>query len=141
MRDFLKALAKQFNIAILISSHMLTDMEQICDTIGIINNGQLLEIKSMQDLKENVNASKCVQIKVDYPNFAGKIIINELDLKVEIAGNSILVYTNEERIAEITQKLIGYGISIFGIEIVSKSLEQIFHDVINNKNNGKSSIV
>lgn len=141
MRDFLRALAKQYNIAILISSHMLTDMEQICDTIGIINNGQLLEIKSIQDLKENINASKCVQIKVDYPNFAGKIIINEMQLRVEIAGNSILVYTNESQIAEIAQKLIGYGISIFGIEIVTKSLEQIFLDIINNKTNGKSSIV
>ena len=36
MRDFLKMLAKEYNIAILISSHMLADMEQICDTIGII---------------------------------------------------------------------------------------------------------
>ena len=49
LRDFLKALAKEYNIAILISSHMLSDMEQICDTIGIINNGQILEIKNIND--------------------------------------------------------------------------------------------
>jgi len=141
LRDFLKALAKEFNIAILISSHMLSDMEQICDTIGIINNGQILEIKSITDLRENIEDAKRIQIKVDYPNFAGKIIINELQLKVELAGNRILVYSTEDRITEITQKLINYNISIFGIEIVSKSLEEIFLDIINLKTKGRTSIV
>ena len=141
MRDFLKTLAKEYNIAILISSHMLSDMEQICDTIGIINNGQLLEIRSMNSLKESAEGSSRIQIKVDYPNFAGKIIVNELQLKCELAGNKVLVFADESRINDITQKLVGYGISIFGIEIVSKSLEEIFLDIINLKTKGKTSIV
>ena len=141
LRDFLKALAKEYNIAILISSHMLSDMEQICDTIGIINNGQILEIKNINDLRENIEEFKRVQIKVDYPNFAGKVIINELHLKVELAGNRILVYTTEDKISDITQKLIDYNISIFGIEIVSKSLEEIFLEIVNSKTKGKTSIV
>ena len=141
MRDFLKLLAKEYNIAILISSHMLSDMEQICDIIGIINNGQLLETKSMSEIINNVDDSKRIQIKVDYPNFAGKIIINEMQLKVEHAGNRILVYASEDRVNEITQKLVEYDISIFGIEIVSKSLEEIFLEIVNNKTKGKTSIV
>ena len=39
IRDFLKLLARKQHIAILVSSHMLGEMEQLCDTIGIINNG------------------------------------------------------------------------------------------------------
>lgn len=141
MRDFLKTLAKEYGIAILISSHMLSDMEQICDTIGIINNGQLLEIKSITSLKESVDGTTRIQVKVDYPNFAGKIILNELQLKVDIAGNKVLVHTTEDQITNITQKLIYHGISIFGIEIVSKSLEEIFLEIINNKTKGKTSIL
>lgn len=141
MRDFLKTLAKEYNIAILISSHMLSDMEQICDTIGIINNGQLLEIKSMNSLKESIEGTSRIQIKVDYPNFAGKIIVNELQLKCELAGNKVLVYADESRINDVTSCLVKYGISIFGIELVSKSLEQIFLDIINSKSKGKTSII
>ena len=141
MRDFLKMLAKEYNIAILISSHMLADMEQICDTIGIISNGQLLEIKSMNALKESIEGTTRIQVKVDYPNFAGKIIINEMQLKVDLAGNTILVHAGEEKITEITQRLLNYGISIFGIDIVSKSLEEIFLEIINNKTKGKTSIL
>ena len=116
-------------------------MEQICDTIGIINNGQLLEIRSITSLRESIEGAKRIQIKVDYPNFAGKILVNELQMKVDIAGNRVLAYTTEDKITEITQKLLGYGISIFGIEIVSKSLEQIFLEIINNKTKGKTNIV
>jgi len=141
MRDFLKTLAREYKIAILISSHMLSDMEQICDTIGIINNGQLLEIRSITSLRESIEGAKRVQIKVDYPNFAGKILVNEMQIKCDIAGNRVLAYTNEEAIPDITQRLLGYGISIFGIEIVSRSLEQIFLEIINNKSKGKTNII
>ncbi len=141
MRDFLKTLAKEYNIAILISSHMLSDMEQLCDTIAIINNGQLLEIKSITSLRDSIDGAKRIQIKVDYPNFAGKIIVNELQLKCDIAGNRVLVYTSEDKITEITKKLLNYNISIFGIEVVSKSLEEIFLEIVNRKTNGKTSII
>ena len=69
---------KEYKIAILISSHMLSDMEHICDTIGIINNGQLLETRSISSLKQTIEGAKRIQIKVDYPNFAGKVILSEL---------------------------------------------------------------
>lgn len=141
MRDFLKTLAREYKIAILISSHMLSDMEQICDTIGIINNGQLLEIRSITSLRESIDGAKRIQIKVDYPNFAGKIIVNELQINADIAGNRVLAYTTEDRISDITQKLVGYGISIFGIDVVSKSLEQIFLEIINNKTRGRTNII
>lgn len=141
MRDFLKALAREYKIAILISSHMLSDMEQICDTIGIINNGQLLEIRTISSLKETIEGAKRIQIKVDYPNFAGKILVNDMQIKADIAGNRVLAYTTEDKVSEITQKLLNYGISIFGIEIVSKSLEQLFLEIINNKTNGKTNII
>lgn len=141
MRDFLRTLAKEYNIAILISSHMLSDMEQICDTVGIINNGQLIETKSMNILKESIEGTTRIQIKVDYPNYAGKLIINALQLKCDLAGNKVLVHAGEEKISEITQLLVNNGISIFGIDIVTKSLEQIFLEIINNKSKGKTSIL
>jgi ABC-2 type transport system ATP-binding protein len=120
---------------------MLADMEQICDTIGIINNGQLLEIRSITSLRESIDGAKRIQIKVDYPNFAGKILVNELQIKCDIAGNRVLAYTTEDNITRITQKLVNYGISIFGIEIVSKSLEQIFLEIINNRSKGRTNII
>lgn len=141
MRDFLKTIATEYKIAILISSHMLSDMEQICDTIGIINNGKILEVKSITDLRQSLEGTKRIQIKVDYPNYAAKVILHEMHLKTEIAGNRILVNAGEDKVTEITQRLIGYNISIFGIEVVTKTLEEIFLEIIENMNAKKSDLI
>ena len=140
MRDFLKTLAKEYNIAILISSHMLSDMEQICDTIGIINNGQLLEIRSMNSLKESAEGSSRIQIKVDYPNFAGKVVINEFHFPVDVAGNCIYITAGEEQVPEISKRLLDNGLSIFGVEFITQSLEEIFMELIKRKNKGHIEI-
>ena len=137
LRDFLKRIAKKFNIAVLISSHMLGDMEQLCDTIGIINNGSLIEIKSIQQIKQGISTSNRIRIKVDYPNFAGKLVLNQHRVKVDVGKNSILVHATEERVPEITKTLVANNISVFGVEIVTKNLEEVFLDIINNKNTNK----
>ena len=140
IRDFLKMLARKKRIAILVSSHMLGEMEQLCDTIGIINNGLLIEQKSITQLKQGQESTKRVKIKVGTPNFAGKIILNELKYKVDVAGDSVIVHANEKAVSQITEKLVKYKIMIYGIEIVSKSLEDIFMEIINKRNSGNNSI-
>ena len=140
IRDFLKLLAKKQRIAILVSSHMLGEMELLCDTIGIINKGYLIEQKTINQLKQGQESSKRIRIKVGTPNFAGKIILNELHFKVDIAGNSVIVHTNEKYITQITEKLIKYKILIYGIEIITRSLEDIFMEIINKKNSGNNNI-
>lgn len=140
MRDFLKHLAKRQRIGIMVSSHMLGEMEHLCDTICILNKGSVLEVKTLNQLKEGQADSKKVKISVDYPNFAGKIIINELHLPVDVAGNCVVVKADESSINKITEKLISYNISIFGIETVYKPLEEVFLDIISAKNKGINSI-
>lgn len=140
MRKFLKNLAIKYKIAIMVSSHMLAEMEQLCDTLAVINNGQLVEIKTIRQLKEGMDGSKRIRFKVDYPNFAGKIVINEFRYKVDVAGNSIYVSATEDKVTEISKRLLDNGLSIFGVEFISKSLEEIFMDLIKQKTNGRIEI-
>lgn len=141
MRDFLKSIAQKYKMGILISSHMLSDMEKLCDTLGIINNGRLIETKSVEQIKHGIAKGNKIKVRVNYPNFAGKIILNELRVKVDVAGNSIIVHAPENKINDITRALIKHNISIFGVETISKSLEEIFIDIINNKSGGNTSIL
>jgi len=140
IRDFLKSIARQQHIAILVSSHMLGEMELLCDTVGIINNGQLIELKTINQLKKGQESTKRIKIKVGTPNFAGKVILNELRFKVDIAGDSVIVHSNENFISKITEKLVKYNILIYGIEVVTKSLEDMFMEIISKKNSGKHNI-
>ena len=136
MRDFLKNLAKKYHIALMVSSHMLAEMEQLCDTLAVINNGQLIELKTIHQLKEGITGSRKIKFKVDYPNFAGKVVINEFHFKVDVAGNSIYVYAPEDKVSEINKRLLDNGLSVFGVEYITKSLEEIFMDLLKTKTNG-----
>ena len=141
IRDFLKYLASKYKIAILISSHMLAEMENLCDTIGVINNGELLEVKTINQLREGVKGSRRIKYTVDYPNFAGKVISSELKFKCDIAGNSVIIHADDDKIAPIAKILVKYNISIFGVEMISKSLEEVFMQIIERKTKGRTSIL
>lgn len=140
MRAFLKNLAHKKQIAILISSHILAEMELLCDTVGIINEGRLVSVKQIDELKESAKEGQKVQIKVDYPNYAGKIIMNRLNTEVELAGNSIIFAIDEKQIPKATSVLITKGISIFGVNTITKSLEEVFLDILERNKQGQPSI-
>lgn len=55
IRDLLKKLNQEYGITILISSHILSEIEHVADTIGILKQGQLLEETSIEDLRKNNN--------------------------------------------------------------------------------------
>jgi ABC-2 type transport system ATP-binding protein len=119
---------------------MLAEMEQLCDTLAVINGGQLIEMKSIHQLKESIVGSRRIKFKVDYPNFAGKVVINEFHFAVDVAGNSIYVTAGEEHVPEISKRLLDNGLSIFRVEYISKTLEEIFMDLIKSKTKGNIQI-
>lgn len=131
MRTFLRKLAKEKGISILISSHILSEMELICDRIGIIDNGMIVENKTMEELQQGINANIKVSIKVDYPNYAGKILLENYNTSVFCVGNKVVIETSNEEIPRIASLLTQKGISIYGINTVYKSLEDIYLDIVN----------
>lgn len=131
MRIFLKKLARENNIAILISSHILAEMEQICDTIAIIDKGKLVEIKTIKQIRSGLKLR--YSIKVDYPNYAGKLIYTEFGIEAELAGTNVIFPCDESLVPKITNLLISKNLSIFGITTVTKSLEEVFLDIVNAK--------
>ncbi len=132
MRHFLKKIAKTNKISILVSSHILSEMELLCNTVAIIDNGQLKQVRSIDQVAQKTK--KKIAIKVNYPNFAGKLLMNKFGINVELAGSNIICDVEESKIPQITQFLISKNIPIFGINTVTQSLEQMFLDIVNNDN-------
>lgn len=135
MRKFLRQLAIKQKISILISSHILSEIEQICDTVGIIDGGKLLEVKTIKQLKQGAENTSKLCIKIDYPNFAGKLVMLKYKVPVYLAGNTIIFEMSEKQVPQITAMLIKEGISIFGISTITKSLEEVFTEILEKKRN------
>jgi ABC-2 type transport system ATP-binding protein len=72
MRKFLIGLARKKRISILVSSHILSEMEQLCDTVAIIDNGKILQIKTLEQIKLGLQNEQKLCVTCDYPNYAGK---------------------------------------------------------------------
>ena len=131
MRMFLKKIAKEQGIAILISSHILAEMELICDRIGIIDNGMIIENKTMEELQQGLNSKLQISVKVDYPNYAGKILFDKYpNASIFCVGNRVIIEAKNDDIPVITSLLINKGISIYGISTITRSLEDIFLDIV-----------
>ena len=135
-RLLLKDLAHKEGIAILISSHILSEMQNLCDTIGIIDNGVLLETNKMSTIKKEVTENGSQYIKCNTPNYAGKIIEQDYKIPVKICNNKVLFNADEYTIAKIIIELTKRHIAIYGAGEVDASLEDIFLTVVNEGKSG-----
>ena len=138
MRKFLIGLSRKKHISIMVSSHILSEMEQLCDTVAIIDGGKILEIKTIEQIKRGLQEGQKVCIKVDYPNYAGKLIILKYKIPVSLAGKTIMFSMEDEKIPEVTAMLMKEGISIYGVSTITKSLEEVFTEMLaKQRNKGK----
>ena len=135
MRKFLIGLARKKRISILVSSHILSEMEQLCDTVAIIDGGKILEIKTLEQIKRGLQDGQKVCLKVDYPNYAGKLVLMKYKIPVNLAGQTIMFKMEDKKIPEVTAMLIKEGISIFGINTITKSLEEVFTEMLEKQHN------
>ncbi len=135
LRKTLKILAAREKMAIMVSSHILTEMELLCDSFAIVDSGKVLELRSKEDMEKTGSSDKQIAISVNYPNYACKVVHEEYGLFPEIAGNSILIPFNRDLYKKIVKTLQSKNIAVFGGRVETKSLEDLYLDIL--KNNRK----
>lgn len=117
LRIILKKLSKE-GMAIIVSSHILNELETFVNKLCIIKNGQIIYNKTKKEL--NTNQKKYI---IEINNINIKNIINEYKI---IDSNHIEINTNKENIPIILKKLISKNINIYEIKEERKKLEEIF---------------
>lgn len=128
IRDFIVKLRGEGKTVIL-SSHILSEIELIADDIGIINNGKLLIESSYEDLKKK--ARKCISLQVSELENTVRVLEKQIGIKdYEIeGGNLIKIYDNGHDIAEYTKILYDHGISIMTVNTQNENLEDYFKKI------------
>ncbi len=140
MRNILKALASKEKIAIIISSHNLGELEHTCDVIGLINNGVLIEHRTMEQINKMIEAKQRIQFFCNYPNYASMLIKKKYGISSKVIGNSILVPLKEANIASVISYLTFKKIKIYSIKKIQKSLEELYFELLNNSRSSSSII-
>jgi bacitracin transport system ATP-binding protein len=129
VRKFISNLCEEKGITLLISSHILTEIEQIADTIGIIHNGILLEESSYEDLKKKNR--KYILIKVSSASKAIRILeqkfsISDYDTEDDM---TVRIYEMDHNMAEINKALIMDDIDVVSSQSCINNLEDYFKKV------------
>ncbi|MCQ2737975.1 MAG: ABC transporter ATP-binding protein, partial [archaeon] len=113
IRDLLISLKEQ-GTTILISSHILSEIETIADEIGIINEGHLIKELTKEEL-DNIN-SQYVEFKLDNLDLAKEILIkngfNSDDFEI---SNSLKLFNHFEKRSYLNKLFVENGINIYEI--------------------------
>ena len=122
MRDLFYKLRTDYGVTILISSHILSEVEQIADTIGIIQNGKLLKEISMSEIHKY--KTEYIEADVDKIELASYILEHNFgikDFKI-ISENSIEIYDLKIAVKNISAAFVKNGIGINSIGRKQKSI-------------------
>jgi ABC-2 type transport system ATP-binding protein len=125
LRDYLRKLVVDENISVVVSSHLLTEMELLCDRFAIIQNGKLIDVKTLHELAQQSGVSRVV-IEVDQQEQALKILSQLQYADALLVQDGVEVGLERQQIADVIAKFVQSGIRIFGIRKINSSLEQKF---------------
>lgn len=130
MRELLKMLCKEYGTTILISSHILAEIEQIADTIGVITKGKLIEEVTMESIRER--NTEYIEIATDEVKKASFILETKLNIRnfKVIDDKTLRIYEDTISQKEISKTLILNDINIEAITKKNASLEDYFLKLI-----------
>jgi ABC-2 type transport system ATP-binding protein len=132
IRDYLRQLAREKNMAVIVSSHLLSEMEMMCDRIGIIQNGKLVDVQRTREFVHGSEVSYEFEV-VPSDRALSIITANYPEVHVTKSRNGITVELAKEEIPEAVKLFVEAGIQVFGIRETSKTLEDRFLEVTSEK--------
>lgn len=128
IRDHLRMLARERGMAVIVSSHLLSEMEMMCDRIGIIQNGKLIDVQHISDFVQG--KEKVYEVEVDDPDKAQRMLKNIYpDLPVQVTENRVFLPLVRDFIPEMIKEFVQADIKIFAVREVTKTLEDRFLEV------------
>ena len=131
LREMLNKLSREEGLSVLVSSHLLSEMELMCDRVGIIDAGKMIDIKTINNLKE-VKETKLKEYKIEVDNVEKAVKTIEIKLKdinVKALDSSITVFCEREVLAEINKELVLAVVNIYTVNLLNKTLEDEFMEI------------
>lgn len=130
IRELLRTLNKEFGITILVSSHLLSEIEKLVTHVGIINKGKLLFQGTLEELISHQRQSSLLAIETNDPEkLIGLLQANNVTGTLE-KDYVVLPLPEKGAIARLNAMIVGAGIEVYRIGAEKNDLESVFMDII-----------
>ncbi len=131
VRELLKKLNREQNTTVIVSSHILNEVERMATHVGIINRGimvfqgplhELQNLKTKQSMLEVETSDNTMAVQLLSPSYAAKIA----------EGKLLLPYENKEQAAVVNKLLVEHGLDVYALHPQQSDLEQLFMEITTN---------
>ncbi|MBT2697207.1 ABC transporter ATP-binding protein [Bacillus sp. ISL-40] len=131
LRDYLRHLTRTEGITVIVSSHLLSEMELMCDRVAILQQGKLVHVMPVQQFTQGNDQAQTYLIQAQ-PAEQALVTMRQMDgvQEVKLAQEGIIEVTTErEHIPDILTGMMQNHIRIYGVQMVSQSLEDRFLEI------------
>lgn len=124
IRDLIKSMPDQYGITVLISSHLLSEMDQMATKVGIISKGEMIFQDSIETLRNKAQSQ--IKLRVDNAEQAKNLLLGKGFVLKQADDALFLKDVRDHNVAKVIRLLVQNGIGVYRVEEQRKSLEEIF---------------
>ncbi|NMC08108.1 MAG: ABC transporter ATP-binding protein [Candidatus Lokiarchaeota archaeon] len=137
MKTVFQRVAKESGKTIFFSTHILSDLEGVCNTLGVLNNGQIIKIGTPKDFREEYRTRDIVEIV--YSNGTPKLadvgameMVEEVSMAEDGTQRIVLKRGNDldASLARLMASLVGQGCRVRNFNLVRPSLDDVYLQLI-----------
>ncbi len=128
IRELIKGMPKQYGITVLVSSHLLSEVEQMAGTVGIIRQGKMVFQDTIESLRRQSEGS--ISVAVSEPEEALLALLRMGYQGALEQGRIRLEGADDESVARIVKELVQRNHAIYRIEEKRQSLEELFLQIV-----------
>jgi ABC-2 type transport system ATP-binding protein len=121
MRALIRGLAADQGKTVFLSSHLLHEVQQVCDRVAIISRGEVVREATVADLLRQDDGLRVEAAPLDVAQAA-----LEGRWAVELSGNGLIVRATRAEAPEVVRRLVGAGAELFQLVPEQRNLEEVF---------------
>ena len=137
LRDLLKDLAHNRGVCVFVSSHLLSEVELMCDRVGILDKGRLLKIEDLKNITEikDKNENCAIYKIITSDNKKAKDILVNNGYEVNDEKEALEVSIKKDKIDLLINIMLSNGITVYEFSIKKATLEEEYLNVTGGKIN------
>ncbi|MBP3963822.1 ABC transporter ATP-binding protein [Paenibacillus lignilyticus] len=130
LRDYLRLLTRTEGITVIVSSHLLSEMELMCDRVAILQQGKLVDVKPIQEFVQSADLAQTYVIEAK-PVERALDAMKEMEdvMEVKAVPEGLEFMTEKERIPDILSELMRLDVRVYGVQAQRQSLEDRFLEI------------
>jgi len=130
--NLLKKINKEKNVTIVLTSHLLREIEPVCSRIAILHNKRIQKIGTIDSLREDFSHNTEIHVE-SFPGKYGRMIkeLGKHKIKAVSKGHEMIIYTKkaESILSSVMNMLKKRGEKLIELDITKPTLEEIFEEI------------